>query len=97
MNINQLRKILKAKLRPLKSRVQVIHFWELFKMKYVNHLVVEGTDICFQIKQIGGNWKVLTMERNSIQDEKQFDEEKEACLYFKELIENAYKNELGSS
>jgi len=96
MNINQLRKILKAKLRPLKRRVQVLHFWELLKMRYIKHLEVRDIENCYQIKEISGSWKVVTMERNLIREKKVFDEEKEACLYFNELMKRMYQNELSN-
>lgn len=93
MDLWQLKKILKAKLRPLRGRVKILHYWELLKLKYVNHLEVRDVEVYYQIKQVGNKWTVVSLERGSIIEEKVIEDENKACLYFLELMEHIYEND----
>ena len=93
MDLWQLKKRLKAILHPFKNEVKIFHSWELLKMRYINDLEVRNADHSYQIKQTSNKWKVVSMERCSIIEEKIIKDENEACLYFLELIERIYTND----
>ena len=86
MNLLQLKKKLRKELRDIKDPIQIIHPFELLKMKYVQKLEVDFPPVIFRIEKVKDIWKVTISERGKVFENKEFLYENDACLFFNDLV-----------
>jgi hypothetical protein len=91
MNIRELNRNLKIKLKGNKRVMQIIHPWDLLKFRYVNYLEVMGYGGGYFLQEKNGQWETWFQERTTRFEVRKFDSEEEACMYFYSWIVSCFK------